>query len=155
MNGSRKVSHLRGSPKRCAWLAVAFMSLSAAVVPTAMAGVGLHNFVVAAESPSDHEKTEAGRFLYDPGTRYRGIFELDRLYFRAGESSSWKGSLAPTKLDRVSCPDARQSLNRKGLWQGNLKKDGSCGTTAEPFDWAVGNLLNFQMDSGATEDTER
>ena len=103
------------------------------------------------------EKTKAGKaiseedkILYNPEVVYPGIYEAKRLYYKGHESDVWKGMLKPAFLKDVTCTDAKKALSISGSWNGHLNKNGSCGTKAEPTDWAVGNYLNFQAtpDSG-------
>ena len=84
--------------------------------------------------------------LYDPARIYSGDFQPDVLLYKNPRSDAWQ---RVTKLDRlqyVTCQDALAHLNREGKWQGHLNPDGSCGSTAEPSDWVMGNRLNYEND---------
>ena len=80
---------------------------------------------------------------YDPNVPYQGGFEKDRIYKQRTSTDYWKGNSKPAKIYSVKCTSAVQSLSSLGTWTGNLLKDGTCGSTAEPATWATGNYLNF------------
>jgi hypothetical protein len=87
---------------------------------------------------------------YDPHASYQGVYEKDRVYRKRAGSELWFGVKKPSKVYTVKCSSAAHSLGTQGTWIGNLREDGSCGSSAEPGEWAVGNYLNFNAapDSG-------
>lgn len=112
-----------------------------------------HVLTVADNSKKDEEST-ATSDQYDPAVKYEGIYKSDQLYRRNPDSGGWVGSAHPSHLKQVGCSEAKNSLNEKGSWKGHLNKNGSCGTTAEPADWALGNLLNYEDGLNASMELE-
>ena len=47
------------------------------------------------------------------------------------------------RLAKITCREALAQLKRNGTWEGSLNADGSCGTSADPGYWALGNRLNY------------
>jgi hypothetical protein len=92
-----------------------------------------------AEQPYNHQIT------------YQGIFKNARLYKRASSACFWQGSRNPAFLNEVTCSSAKAALDFYGRWNGNLKKNGSCGDPAEPNEWVTGNFLNYQMPNEKEE----
>lgn len=84
---------------------------------------------------------------YDAFTIYPGIYETDRLYVKNPDATHWRGSLKPAYIKEVTCAETAKLFYLKGWWLGHLNRDGSCGPTAEPLEWATGNLLNFHLNS--------
>ena len=97
--------------------------------------------VVVAEPVIGQTPGVAGR--YNPGTTYPGVYEKNTIYKKRSDGSLWRGNARPSQLYRVTCAEAQQSLGTNGMWTGNLNRDGSCGPSSEPAQWAVGNFLNF------------
>jgi len=112
-----------------------------------------HVLTVADNSKKDEESTATGD-QYDPAVKYEGIYKSVQLYRRNPDSGGWLGSAHPSHLKQVGCSEAKNSLNEKGSWKGQINKDGSCGTPAEPADWALGNLLNYEDGLNAALELE-
>jgi hypothetical protein len=111
--------------------------------------------LIVADSSKKSEESPAVDTSYNPSTTYPGIYKSDQLYRRNPDSGGWAGSARPSHLKQVSCSAAQESLSEKGSWKGQLNKNGSCGTKAEPAEWAVGNLLNYENSlNEAMEETE-
>ncbi len=86
---------------------------------------------------------------YDPAVKYSGAYTPDLLFFRnSPDDTNWRRIPLLDLLIKVTCTDALESLNREGKWKGHLKIDGSCGSTAEPAEWALGNRLNYDEEQG-------
>jgi hypothetical protein len=81
---------------------------------------------------------------YYPSSTYPGPYVPNMLYYRNSPASKWQRGLKGLYSSGLSCPDALRNFGRTGRWWGHLKTDGSCGTTAEPSEWALGNRLNFE-----------
>ncbi len=86
---------------------------------------------------------------YDPAVKYSGDYDPDLLFFRnSSKDANWRRIPPLDLLIKVTCSDALESLKREGMWKGHLKIDGSCGSTAEPAEWALGNRLNYDEEQG-------
>ena len=81
---------------------------------------------------------------YDPTQTYTGAYSATMVYYRQTFRSKWRLGIAGA----VSCPDALSHLKVSGFWKGHLKLDGSCGSLDEPSEWAVGNRLNYDAQTG-------
>ncbi|MCI0528513.1 MAG: hypothetical protein L0Y56_13825 [Nitrospira sp.] len=111
--------------------------------------------LTVADSSKKSEESPSVDASYNPSATYPGIYKSDQLYRRNPDSGGWAGSARPSHLKQVGCPKAKESLTETGSWKGQLNKNGSCGTTAEPAEWAVGNLLNYENSLNETmEETE-
>ncbi len=98
--------------------------------------------VIAAETEKQPGPAVTGP--YNPVITYSGIHNADELLFRNRPTSqSWQSIPTLNALKKVTCSDAIVQLQREGKWQGHLNLDGSCGPTAEPCDWILGNRLNY------------
>jgi hypothetical protein len=95
---------------------------------------------------SAQERATTRGLLYEARVTYPGVFENDRLYWTRDPEGNWRASGSPGYLDNVRCHAARAAFSLHGKWTGNLKRDGSCGTEAEPVEWFTGNFLNFLFD---------
>jgi hypothetical protein len=124
-----------------AGLAGLMMVMYVAVTPT------------AAENAKHQESDKVG-LQYDSSTSYTGIFKSDQLYRRNPDLGSWRGSKRLSHLKQVICPKAKETLSENGLWKGHLNTDGSCGSSAEPAEWALGNFLNYQDEFSSAMETE-
>lgn len=83
--------------------------------------------------------------VYNPDTQYSGEYENDALLFRNSPNDKvWRSIPNFSRLYKVTCADALAHLRTEGKWQGHLNPDGSCGPTAEPADWVMGNRLNYE-----------
>ncbi len=87
---------------------------------------------------------------YDPSIIYKGPFVFNHVYYKNSPKSSWIRGLEGTFPGVVACADALAHLKTRGVWKGHFNKDGSCGPTSEPVDWAVGNRLNFEKSGGSS-----
>ena len=86
---------------------------------------------------------------YDPAVHYSGAYAPDLLFVRnSPNDTNWRRIPPLDLLTKVTCADALESLKREGKWKGHLKIDGSCGSTAEPAEWALGNRLNYDEEQG-------
>ena len=102
-----------------------------------------------AGSTSAQQKGESGDIkgggVYNADTRYPGAYENDALLFRNSlKDTIWRSIPNFSRLYKVTCVDALTHLKTEGKWQGHLKPDGSCGSTAEPAIWVMGNRLNYE-----------
>jgi hypothetical protein len=88
--------------------------------------------------------------VYNPLYIYKGDYQPDVLLFKNPWSTDWQRLPKLDYLQKVTCQDALAALNKVGKWKGNLRMDGSCGSPAEPSDWAMGNRLNYEneLDEG-------
>ena len=81
---------------------------------------------------------------YNPNVVYAGNFKSDLLFCKNAESGAWRRVRKLDRLRYVTCTDALQQLRQSGTWKGHLNiKDGSCGSSGEPLDWAMGNWINY------------
>lgn len=97
--------------------------------------------------PAVNDGPTAPSEAYDPFKIYPGIYETDRLYIKNPDATQWRSSLKPAFIKEVTCAETVKLFYLKGWWLGHLNRDGSCGATAEPLEWATGNLLNFHQQS--------
>lgn len=97
----------------------------------------------ASEGPRVVADRQAGD--YDSDTIYAGVHDPNRIYRVVLGSDRWAGARHPARVRDVTCRDARNALERRGAWTGQLNANGTCGS-GEPTDWATGNFLNFQAD---------
>jgi hypothetical protein len=81
--------------------------------------------------------------VYIPKAIYPGDYNPDVLMYRNPGSDAWQRVHNLDRLRHVACRDALEQLQREGKWQGHLNPDGTCGSTAEPSDWILGNRLNY------------
>ena len=96
---------------------------------------------------SAHQAYSADSGIYNPATLYPGKFKSDMLYYRSRPKGNWQRGMNGAFPASVHCVEAKQSLEKTGLWHGTLRLDGSCVTTDEPSDWATGNRLNFNKEN--------
>ena len=99
--------------------------------------------IVTAE-PQDQKNTGPTIAAYNPNAVYTGTYVPELVYNKNSGASVW---IRVTRLDRlrfISCDSALTGLRREGTWQGHLNADGSCGSSSEPSDWALGNWLNYR-----------
>lgn len=83
---------------------------------------------------------------YNPAQVYKGSYGTNALYYRNPGSNQWKFGFGKSSFNEwVECRDALKQLGESGLWKGHLKPDGSCGSVAEPSEWALGNRLNYEI----------
>jgi hypothetical protein len=87
---------------------------------------------------------EAQTKVYNPKLTYPGNYNPDVLLFRLADGHGWQRVTGLDRLRRVACRDALEKLQTVGRWQGHLNPDGTCGSTAEPSDWIMGNRLNYE-----------
>lgn len=80
---------------------------------------------------------------YNPAKIYRGPYGTNLLFYKNPKATAWVRGTQGDFTREVACAEALQSLKRTGLWQGHLR-NGACGSTDEPVDWAVGNRLNYE-----------
>ena len=82
---------------------------------------------------------------YNPNTKYQGSYTNNILFYRLTQKDIWRRMPRMDRLQRVVCKDALDALNRKGVWLGSLKSDGSCNGVDydESPEWAMGNRINF------------
>jgi hypothetical protein len=85
---------------------------------------------------------------------YSGAYETQGLYVRWSEKKAYMPPQLPADLSNVTCPDALESLTLRGRWEGNLLRNGSCGSTFEPAQWVIGNYLNYLIDGQASASPE-
>jgi len=83
--------------------------------------------------------------LYNPGIIYPGPYAPEQLFYRNPKGEIWLRWTANDFAKTVTCKSALKGLRLTGVWKGHLKPNGSCGSTAEPSDWAVGNWINFYL----------
>jgi len=88
---------------------------------------------------------ERSREPYSPVIIYPGPYAPEQLFYKNPKGETWLRWTAKDFNRAVTCPGALKQLKRTGVWQGHLKPNGSCGTPAEPSDWATGNWLNFYL----------
>jgi hypothetical protein len=81
---------------------------------------------------------------YQPTLTYTGQYVPNMLYYRNSPAGKWQRGLKGLYSKGLSCSDALRNFGRTGRWWGHLMPDGSCGPTAEPSEWALGNRLNFE-----------
>jgi hypothetical protein len=84
---------------------------------------------------------------YNPALKYSGKYTADLLYYQNPGNPIWNHGFKFTYPKGVLCKDALKHFMSNGKWQGHLRSDGSCGPTAEPAEWAVGNRLNYDASS--------
>jgi hypothetical protein len=163
MNGQRVIGHENGGAWRRRWF-MSLTGLAMALFPWSVLAADHHaSMMVAAFGPSmpsqvlvvaDNSQpksdSETVSTEYHPSVTYSGIYETGRLYRRNPDYQNWAGNLDPSHLKQVVCPQARVSLIKTGEWKGQLNKGGSCGPTAEPAEWALGNLLNYESELSET-----
>lgn len=100
-------------------------------------------------SPAQITTAWAATDSYNSRLTYQGKYTPDDLYVRIRNNPNWYHGINGTYPKGVLCKDALNNLATKGRWRGNLHADGSCGSIAEPAEWAVGNRLNYESSSGA------
>ncbi len=93
----------------------------------------------------DSARGEGDLRHYQTEISYPGNYDRDSLYMRRSEKKAYMGHHRPASLNEVTCTQARKSLQQFGFWEGNLKRDGSCGSSLEPAQWVTGNYLNFYL----------
>jgi hypothetical protein len=125
------------------WLVLASDRQDAMTETAAHASMSPQIVMVADNTEANQEDSTIST-RYNSSMTYAGIFDPSRLYRRNPDYGYWTGSADPSHLKQVMCPQARVSLTKTGEWKGQLTHGGSCGSTAEPADWALGNLLNYQ-----------
>jgi len=84
---------------------------------------------------------------YDPVILYPGPYMPEQLFYRNPKGQVWLRWTTADFSRKVTCPGALKRLKRRGVWKGHLKPGGSCGSPAEPSDWAVGNWINYYLSS--------
>ncbi|WP_306532956.1 hypothetical protein [Geobacter sp.] len=84
---------------------------------------------------------------YVPATIYPGPYEPEQLFYRSPNGVIWLRWSAKDFTKSVTCRGTLKSLKLTGVWQGHLKPNGACGSTAEPSDWALGNWINYDLIS--------
>jgi hypothetical protein len=89
----------------------------------------------------------AGTDSYNSAMTYQGKYTPDVLYIRNRNNPNWYRGLNGTYPKGVLCKDALNHFMSDGRWKGHLRRDGSCGSLAEPAEWSVGNRLNFDASS--------
>jgi hypothetical protein len=111
--------------------------------------------LIVAENAGSKKKFDMDINEYNPTVTYPGIYLTDQLFRKNLGNGDWVGSSFVPHLSNVTCSKAKAQLSEHGLWKGNLNRDGSCGSNAEPTDWAMGNLLNYQSTlNNNDEETE-
>lgn len=85
---------------------------------------------------------------YSPAVTYAGSYQSDCLYVRNNGSKIIRDIPQLDRLRHVTCPDAKDHLNRDGKWQGHLAPGGSCGSYSEPAEYLMGNRLNYDDPHG-------
>lgn len=85
-----------------------------------------------------------GVAAYNPKMTYPGAYNPDVLMYRNPGAETWQRVIRLDHLRHVTCRDALEQLQKQGRWQGHLNPNGSCGSTAEPADWIMGNRLNYE-----------
>lgn len=111
-----------------------------AQTPSSGQGTKRDIIVVAANAPGTATIFDQVRF--NPAVVYSGPFNVKAIYYHNPGNPNWRVGVMK-EIDLVSCRPALDSFRKTGTWKGHLKRDGSCGDTAEPVEWAVGNWLNF------------
>jgi hypothetical protein len=112
-------------------LALVLLSLTAAIVT----------------AESEGQQRPGNRLaIYNPAIIYTGDYQPDVLLFKNPWTIAWQRIPKLDHLRYVTCQDALNHLNLEGRWKGHLNPDGSCGSQAEPADWAIGNRLNYEND---------
>lgn len=94
-------------------------------------------------APSSTGGAFLSRYSYDPAVVYAGTYGANILYYHNPRNPNWYRGFRK-ELNALTCLPAIAAFRSTGTWKGHLKQDGSCGDTAEPVDWAVGNRLNFE-----------
>lgn len=107
--------------------------------------LGLTAAIVMAE-PGGQQRPGNRLAIYNPAIIYTGDYQPDVLLFKNPWTIDWQRIPKLDHLRNVKCQDALNHLNLEGRWKGHLNPDGSCGSQAEPADWAIGNRLNYEND---------
>jgi hypothetical protein len=95
----------------------------------------------------------AGADGYNPALAYEGKYKKDVVYYKNPKNPNWYQGLNGEYPQNVLCRDALKHFSIEGMWMGHFNNDGSCGPTAEPTQFAVGNRLNYD-DSLKTRSTK-
>ncbi|MBT1071481.1 hypothetical protein [Pelotalea chapellei] len=98
--------------------------------------------LVCLQSPQAQAAVSVMGSGYNPRMIYSGPFQDQVLYYRYPGYTLWQRGYS-RELDSLACRPAVISFKTSGTWQGHLKPDGSCGSPAEPAEWALGNRLNY------------
>ena len=85
----------------------------------------------------------AGAAGYNPAMTYEGKYTKDVVYLRNRNNPNWYQGRRGVYPQNVLCRDALRSFSINGKWKGHFRADGSCGSTAEPTEFALGNRLNY------------
>lgn len=105
---------------------------------------GLHAGIGSAQQPGSKGVVPKPGAAYNPVIVYAGDYDTGMVLFKnRAESKTWRRSQNVDLLAKITCPQALAQLKREGMWEGNLNFDGSCGRTADPAYWALGNRLNY------------
>jgi hypothetical protein len=91
----------------------------------------------------------AGADGYNSAQTYPGQYKADAVYYRNPKNPNWYQGLNGTYPKNVLCKDALNNFMSNGKWKGHFKADGSCGPTAEPSEFAVGNRINYDASKNA------
>ena len=86
---------------------------------------------------------------YNPAQSYPGKYTSDTVYYRSRNNPNWYQGLNGTYPKNVLCKEALRHFATDGKWRGHFKQDGSCGPTAEPSEFAVGNRINYDASKKA------
>jgi len=90
---------------------------------------------------------------YNSSVTYTGSYDNSGLYYRNPGNPKWMVVLK-NGIEGLKCSDAVKQLKRSGRWMGHLNSDNSCGPTAEPSEWALGNRINFEAGGSAIEESK-
>lgn len=107
---------------------------------TAQAGINTVGAIVVTANTATPQLLD--RVRYNPSVIYSGSHGINVIYYHNSRNPVWRVGINKD-LNNLTCRFAQDSLRRTGLWMGHLLPDGSCGDTAEPVEWAVGNWMNF------------
>jgi hypothetical protein len=76
---------------------------------------------------------------------YDGPFAAERIYQLHSQTDIFYPSSRFETLADISCATARRGLKNNGRWVGNLSEAGDCLGSIEAPEYALGNLLNFEV----------
>jgi len=127
------------------------MSVSEGEVSMRIIWVIVFGFIFMAYSipafSAEGKQAEEKRVSYDAAIMYPGPYTPEQLFYKNPKGQVWLRWTTADFTKTVACSGALKRLKQRGVWQGHLKSDGSCGSPAEPSDWAVGNWINYYLSS--------
>lgn len=97
---------------------------------------------------------------YDPGTIYPGTHDARYVYYKERGQINWYtfrniGANYHVDSNEIGCPDARETLNTKGHWIGNISNRSpyGCSTRDTARRLRTGNYWNYLDSVSAVEKT--